>query len=299
MSAFPKHLRHGITLVTFCVLAILHPGCSRTQDPPKSDIRGQVTIKGSNTFGEELAPKLIAEYRRTRPHVTVDLESKGSESGLIALLAGECDIAAASRPPTDGERAAFAARGVKLEESLIGYYGVAVIVHASNPIDSLTKDQVRDIFTGSTANWSIAGGRDAPIRVLIRDPIAGTNLGFRELAMDGRAYAGGAETFTSYAALASAVERDPTAIGYASMHLANTAGVKALRIGRVEANAVSVNEGWYPYARTLYLYTNKATVNPAARDFVQFVQRKPGQDIIDNTGFVRRFEKSLKSLVPD
>ena len=108
-----------------------------------------------------------------------------------------------------------------------------------------------------------------------------------------------AKPFTSYLDLAQAVARDTGGIGYSSLHLAKSAGIKALRIGRTEPNEVSVNEGWYPYARTLRFYTNTALESAATRDFARFVQDKPGQQIIAETGFVRRFEKRLNSLVPD
>lgn len=278
--------------------AMLLAGCPATRDPAPGSITGEVRIKGSNTFGEELAPRLIAEYRRTRPNITVELESKGSGSGLAALLAGECDVAAASRPPTEDEIAQFRARGIELNTYLFGYYGVAVIVNASNPVASLTPDQVRAIFTGAVRNWKDVGGPDAPIHIYIRDPVSGTNLGFRELAMEGRPYDKEAKQHTSYHDLAAAVGRDAGGIGYSSMQL-HSRGVRAVRIGRTEANYLTVNEGWYPYVRPLHLYTSKATETPAARDFALFVQRDPGQKILEDLGFVRRFEKRLRSSVPD
>jgi hypothetical protein len=69
-------------------------------------------------------------------------------------------------------------------------------------------------------------------------------------SMENQPYAPTAKAFTSYADLAKAVEEDPNAIGYSSMPLAAIAGVTAVRIGRQEPNALAVNEGWYPYART-------------------------------------------------
>src|SRR5258708_40051069 len=57
----------------------------------------KVVIKGSNTFGEELAPRLIDEYHKEHADVTFELESKGTATGFAALLAGQCDIASASR----------------------------------------------------------------------------------------------------------------------------------------------------------------------------------------------------------
>ncbi len=290
--------RQLITAIAIATLTMLLVGCPATKEPSPSAISGHVRVRGSNTFGEELAPRLIAEYRRTRTNVAINLESKGSGSGFAALLAGECDVAAASRAPTNQELAEFRARGMELNDYLIGYYGVAVIVNASNSVDSLTKDQVKAIFTGAARNWKEVGGPDSAIHVYIRDPVSGTNLGFRELATDTRPYAKEAKQFTSYHELAEAVGRDAGGVGYSSMRL-QAKGVRSVRIGRTEANYLTVNEGWYPYARTLHLYTNKATETPAARDFAQFVQRDPGQKILEDLGFVRRFEKRLRSAVPD
>ena len=91
----------------------------------------------------------------------------------------------------------------------------------------------------------------------------------------------------------------PGAVGYASMVIAQAKGVKTLDIGKAATNQLTVNEGWYPYARMLLLYTNKDRATPAARDFIRFIQQGEGQKIMDETGFVRRFEKKLKSLTPD
>ena len=46
----------------------------------------KIIIKGSNTFGEELGPRLIRAYRQVHPGVAIELEAKGSASGFAALL---------------------------------------------------------------------------------------------------------------------------------------------------------------------------------------------------------------------
>src|SRR5439155_22874791 len=70
-------------------LAALFVGCSeKSQTPqtpangPKSAARDKVVIKGSNTVGEELAPRLVSEYKKDHPNVKFDLESKGTGSGF-------------------------------------------------------------------------------------------------------------------------------------------------------------------------------------------------------------------------
>lgn len=286
-------------VILLSIVAFLMSGCPADKPTIDPAAKGQVTIKGSNTFGEELAPRLIAAYNKSRPNVGVALESKGSVSGIAALIAGECDIAAASRSATPDELNQARARGIELKEYVIGHYGVAVIVNPANPVGKLMPDQVRDIFSGAVQNWKAFGGPDVPIHICIRDPSSGTNVGFRELAMNNNPYRSDARVFTDYAQLAEAVSKDLGGIGYASMNMAHHGSVKAVSIDKYEPNALSVNEGWYPYARMLRLYTNQAKESPFARDFVLFVQRDPGQKILDEAGFVRRFEKRLNSLIPD
>lgn len=253
-----------------------------------------VRIKGSNTFGEELAPRLIAEYTKLHPDQTLELEAKGSGSGILALFDGACDIAASSRSMTEDEMRMARSRGIVLRNHTIGYYGVAVVVHPSNPVKNLTHAQVRDIFTGTTRNWKQVGGPDLPMQIHIRDPISGTYLGFQELAMDRLPYTADARPHTSYLDLAQAVKAEPGAVGYVGMTLAAHDGVKALTINGVAPNALNVAEQWYPYARQMRFYTDK-NMSAATKDFIAYVRSVPGQRLLEELGFVRRAGLRLPS----
>ena len=253
---------------------------------PKNVSESKVVIRGSNTIGEELAPRLIAAYKKEHPAIAFDLETKATGYGLAALRGGLCDIAAASRLPTEVEKKEAVNRGIEFNEYIIGTYSVAVVVNASSPVTSLTRNQIRDIFTGTIQNWKDVGGPDAPIHLCVRDPISGTYLGFMELAMENKPYGPGAKEFTNYAGIVQAVGQDAAAIGYASIDLANKDGVKAITVEGVAPVAASVNAGQYPYSRVLRLYTNKANEPTTTHDFIQFVQSARGQEIISQTGFV-------------
>jgi len=248
----------------------------------------KTVIRGSNTIGEELAPRLIAEYRKEHPGVIFDVEFKGTTYGFGALIAGRSDIAAASRGLSKNELEMARIHGLEFKDYIIDSYSVAVIVHASGPIGNLTPEQVRDIFTGAVQNWKAVGGPDAPIHLYIRDQFSGTYLGFQELAMENKPYALGLKTFTNYAEIVQAISQDTNGIGYASIDLANRAGVKAVAVGGVVPTAVAVNNSQYPYAWVLRSYTSKANEAPAARDFIQFVQSTRGQEILAQMGFVPR-----------
>jgi phosphate transport system substrate-binding protein len=255
----------------------------------------RVVVKGSNTFGEELAPALIKQFREKYPDVSVDLESSNSASGLNALLEGNCDIASSSRPINDDEKRLARSRGIKLNEMIIGFYGVAVLVNETNPLKDLSDNQVRDIFTGAVTNWKAVGGADAPIHLYIRNPASGTYLGFQELAMQKKPYAASAKLLARYTDIVAKLSEDPHGIGYSSMPPPNAKGVKAVRINGIPMTGSTVNRGDYPYARSLRLYTNSQRESDAARKFTRFVLGRKGQDVLNEVGFVRRFEIPLLS----
>jgi phosphate transport system substrate-binding protein len=235
-----------------------------------------------------LAPQLIAEYRQEHPTVVFDTEYKGTTYGMGALMVERCDIAAASRPVSTNELQLAKDREIEFNDYVIGAYNVAVVVNAGSPIGNLTRDQVRDIFTGAVINWKEVGGPDAPIHLCSRDEISGTYLGFRELAMENKPYALGLKAFTNYLGIIQKVAQDANGIGYASIDLVSKDGVKAVSIGGVAPTIASVNGGQYPYARVLHLYTNTPKESSTTRDFVQFVLSKRGQEILTRMGFVPR-----------
>jgi phosphate transport system substrate-binding protein len=270
------------------LVSVALAGCPASRPDSAMVKEGKLVIKGSNTIGEELAPRLIAEFKKDRPKVTVELESKGTASGFAALLAGECDIAAASRVANQEELTGAAARGIQFNLHTLGSYAVAVIVNAANSVTNLSRDQVRDVFGGTVKNWKDVGGADAPIQLCIRDATSGTPLGFQELAMENKPYAAEAKAFTNYAGIAEAVAKEPGGIGYVGFDLTDKAGLKAVSIRGVLPTAVAVNEGRYPVSRVLRLYTNQTNETAITKDFVQFVQSPRGQKILEEMGFVPR-----------
>ena len=274
-----------LTQALGAMLCLLLLGCS-DNTPPQTSNPQKVIIKGSNTIGEELGPRLIAEYKKDHPTTEFELESKATGYGLAALLAGQCQIAGASRLPIKQELELAQSRGITLEDHTIGSYSVAVIANAANQVNNLTREQVRDIFTGSIQNWKDVGGADAPIHLYVRDPVSGTYLGFQELAMENKPYASGLKTFTNYAGIAQAVAQDPAGIGYSSFDQAKAPSVKAIAIAGISPTPTAVNEGKYPYARVLRLYTHKGKENAQALDFIRFVQSAPGQAVVAQMGYV-------------
>jgi phosphate transport system substrate-binding protein len=245
-----------------------------------------LTIKGSNTFGEELGPILIQQFKAIAPQAVVELESQGSGSGLAALLDGKCDMASSSRPANEDEARRAKSRAVRLKSHVIGYYGVAVIVNAANPVQRLADRQVADLFAGSMVDWSAAGGTPGKVVLVTREKTAGAYLGFQELALGGRAYAATAQACASDQEVARQVARDPRAVGYVSFARLNEPGVRAVTINFAAPTRWEVNQNTYPYARGLRLYTNGEKESELTKRFVDFVRSKSGQQVLSEAGFV-------------
>jgi phosphate transport system substrate-binding protein len=257
-------------------------------------VEGQkVSVKGSNTFGEKLGPALSEAFSRKNPAIAVQIESKGSGSGIAALLDGACDIASSSRVLTEDEVRLAKSRNIRLDNHVVGYYGIAVVVQANHPVKALTDKQVEQIFTGAITNWKQVGGPDLAIVPYIPKPTDGTYLGFQELAMAKKPYAATAVAKDHYHEIAEAVANDPGGIGYVSLNVMKETGLHGMLINGMHPSTIAVIEGLYPYARMVRLMTNHEKTSREARRFIRFIQSKEGQKIVEKTGFVPRYASPI------
>lgn len=107
---------------------------------------GKIVISGSSSVSPVME-KLIESYKTENPNAKIELQTSDSTTGITNAINGNCDIGIASRALKDSETA----KGVK--EITIALDGIAVIVNKENPLEDISKQQVEQIFTGSTAKW--------------------------------------------------------------------------------------------------------------------------------------------------
>jgi phosphate transport system substrate-binding protein len=291
-SGPPRRWFQGAGLV---LLAVGLCGCPGNKPAaPGSDITppagatNKIVIRGSNTIGEELAPRLIAEFTKEHPEVKFDLETKATGYGMAALRVGLCDIAAASRPAIAADLELAKDANLEMNEYVLGAYCAAVVVPASNPVTNLTRDQVRGIFTGKIQNWSEVGGPDLAVQLHIRDAISGTHLGFKELAMNNEDYSTQLKLYTNYTGIVTAVAAHPGGIGFSGLTSAQQRGVRVVAIDGIRPTQQTANDGTYPIARVLRFYTNKAKESPDTKRFIEFVQSSRGQSLMAEMDFAPR-----------
>ena len=107
---------------------------------------GKITVGGSSSV-TPVMEKLKEAYTAVNPNATIEVQQSDSTTGMTSTIDGTYDIGMASRELKDTETA-------ELTATVIAQDGIAVVVNNNNPIDNLTKDQVKSIYVGETTSWS-------------------------------------------------------------------------------------------------------------------------------------------------
>ena len=111
---------------------------------------GKVVVAGSSSVSPVME-KLIEAYLAINSGADIELQTSDSSTGMKSAIDGVCDIGMASRDLKDSEIES-GLRGITIATD-----GIAVIVNNGSAVDGLTKEQVRQIFTGEIKNWSEIG----------------------------------------------------------------------------------------------------------------------------------------------
>lgn len=242
-----------------------------------------MTIKGSTTV-LPIAQVAAEEFMNKNPGISISVQGGGSGVGIASLLDGTTDIADASRKIKDTEVQKARSKGVEPFENIIAMDGIAVVVHPSNPIHRLTRDQIRAVYTGRISDWTELGGRGSRIVVISRDTSSGTFEAFEELALSKDKVRPDAMTTASNQATAQIVAQTPDAIGYIGFGYVSPK-VKAVEVDGVPCTRANILKGAYTLSRPLFMYTN-GSPSGSVKKFIDFVLSPEGQKLVGEEGFV-------------
>lgn len=252
----------------------------------------KIRMKGSDTIGGALGPALAMGFHAVRDDVEVEVEALGSNTAFLGLFDGSADIGASSRPVSKDELQRAKSLGIELSEFVIGYDGIAVVVHEDNPIGALSMEEVAKVFRGDITRWSELGWNERPIRVVARPSYSGTHAVFSQMVLDaepGRGpYASSTDFVESSDEISAIVGRDPNAIAYVGLGWVGPK-VKVISLQDqgepVLPSEETIRDGRYPMFRPLAMYT-RGTPQPVVADFLRFVVSPAGMALIRENGFV-------------
>lgn len=261
---------------------------------------GGVVIRneGSDTM-VNIAEAWAEEYHQRRPEVSVQVLGGGSGVGIASLIDGNCDMANTSRKMKKDEiEAAVKRRGAQPREIIVGYDALAIYVHKSNPIESISVEELADLYgeEGHLTQWSELGvpkgtlGTDQIIRIN-RQSGSGTYAYFREAVLGkGKDLKLASVDANGSKDAVSLIARTPAAIGYSGMGYA-TDEVKVLRVSRRRGErgalptVANAHNGTYPITRPLQIYVVGKPTGPV-KEYLDWILSPEGQKIVAELGYV-------------
>lgn len=231
---------------------------------------GSVTYIGGsfsddNFYGENFAPDSAMQYKNT-------------VRGYKAIVDGDTDILFCAAPSAE-QKAYAQEQGVELVYVPVGLEGFVFFVNAQNPVESLTVQQIRDIYAGKITNWADVGGANRIINPVTR--LAGSGS---QSAMD--SFMG----TTPYGAK-SLLSVTGGSLGFSFRYylddMVGSDSVKMLKLNGVYPSAENIQNGTYPVIAKFYAIYRADNENENIPLLIDWLLSDEGQQIIEKTGYVR------------
>ena len=232
--------------------------------------KGSVTYEGGsfsddNYYGENFADDSKMQYNNT-------------VRGYEAIVDGTTDILFCAAP-SEEQRKYATDKGVELVMVPVGLEAFVFFVNENNPVDDLTVDEVRGIYSGEYKNWSELGGKNRIINPVTRLEGSGSQtmmeafMGDREIARKSPlAIFGGAIGFS---------------FRYYMDGIVENGDVKMLSLNGVYPSAENIRNGSYPVIAKFYAVYRADNTNENIPILLDWILSEEGQTLIEESGYVR------------
>ncbi|SFC71980.1 phosphate ABC transporter substrate-binding protein [Clostridium uliginosum] len=281
-------------IVTMVGGAMIGCGSKTTTEEPKQGtsteegITGSITISGSSAL-LPLMEQSIEKFKEKNPNAEISAQAGGSGAGITQVLDGTVDI---GNSDIFAEENLSADKAKELVDHKVIAQGFGIVVNKSLGIDSLTKDQIKGIFSGKITNWNKVGGPDKQIFLVHRKSGSGTRATFESTLLDGDKSlendAIGAVQDSNGAVLTTMKQNDG-AISYLGLAYMNTQEAKDVlqltKINGVTSDKANIADGNYPFWSWGHMYT-KGEANGLSKSFIEFITSSDNSKSIEDLGFI-------------
>lgn len=241
----------------------------------------KLVLTGSSTVAP-LAAEISKRFETLHPNVRIDVQTGGSSRGINDARSKLANIGMASRALKENETDLFS--------FTIALDGIGIIINQTNPVTTLNKQQIIDIYTGKIINWQDVGGLDAPITVVNKAEGRSTlelflhHFSLKNTQVKPHVIIGDNQQGIK------TVAGNPDAIGYVSIGSAeyeatHNVPIRLLPLGGVPASVENVLKRKFPLSRPLNFVTREEPTG-MLKTFIEFAQSAQVNDLIEAQYFV-------------
>ncbi|CAM3082600.1 phosphate ABC transporter substrate-binding protein [Leuconostoc rapi] len=245
-----------------------------------TNLSGKVLSLGSTAL-QPLAEQVGTSFQEKNPGVTITVQGGGSGAGLSQVASGSAqignsDVFAEEKEGVDAS---------KLKDHQVAVVGIAPVVNSDVQVANISKEQLRDIFTGKITNWKSVGGKDEKIVVINRATGSGTRAVFEKNVLDGQNAVQSTEQ-DSNGTVQKIVSTTPGSISYLAFAYLDASGIKALNIDKVTPDKKNVEDNSWPIWAYEHMYT-KGEPTGATKAFLAYFTTKDVQKtIVPKLGYI-------------
>ncbi|MBU3184485.1 phosphate ABC transporter substrate-binding protein [Clostridium estertheticum] len=293
-----KYLKLMVATLTVAMTAGFLTGCgSKAETTPKTTTKAATATSGSITAAGSTALQPLAElgaknFKLKNTGATVNVQGGGSGTGLKQVGEGSVEIGNSDIYAKDKAGIDAAA----LTDTKVCVIGFAAVTNPKVKVESLTKKQLIDIFTGKIKNWKEVGGADIKVTIINRPKSSGTRATFKEFGLDKKEEATGL-TQDSSGSVKQAVKQTDGAISYLALSYfadaTNKEGLNILKIDGVEATAANISTDKYKIWSYEHMYT-KGAATGITKAYLDYMTSSEMHASITKLGYIPMADMKAK-----
>lgn len=216
------------------------------------------------------------------------------EYSVLNVLLGAVDLVIATHP-SEEELKTAEEKGVELILEPVCYDAFVFITHRDNPVESLTVQQIKDIYSGKIKNWKDVGGKDEKIRAFQREANSGSQTAMERLVMGGTDMIDPIEVkvIEGMGELVDAVaeyENETASLGYTYRYyidnLYKNDEIKTIAVEGVSPTDENIRSRAYPYTTNYYGVIRKEDKDRTGGKFLRWMLSEEGQKCVKQAGYI-------------
>ena len=286
----------GALIVTTMGIFMMGCGNSSNDISENETLSGNLTISGSSAL-LPLMEQSIETFQEKYPDIQINAQAGGSGTGITQVLNKTVDI---GNSDVFAEEKLDADQAKELVDHKVVVQGFGLVVSKDLGIDSLTKEQIKGIFSGQIRNWKQVGGPDKDIFLIHRTSGSGTRATFEKTVLDGDKNLENdtlGATQDSNGAVLTAMKQNDGAISYVALAYMKTEDAKnalsIVKIDGVSPDEEHITDGSYPFWSWGHMYTN-GEPNQVAGAFIEHITSEENAESIQNLGFISGDDMKVK-----